>query len=177
MSTEDISQAIQRVRGLLARRPKAGMHIDEPAVARWEKDVRIVTQHENGTQVVSDLPAELGGSGTQVTPGWFLRAGLASCLATRIAMEAATAGIAITRLEVVAVSNSDARGLLGVPDETGAKVPPAPRGVRLEVSLSAPGIARERLQALVEESVRCSPVSAALANVVPVELRLESDSP
>jgi uncharacterized OsmC-like protein len=173
MTADTISQAIQRVRAVLARRPQRAIHVDDTAVARWERDVRVACHHENGTRIATDLPVELGGTGDQVTPGWLLRAGLASCLATRIAMGAAAAGIALIRLEVLATSTSDVRGILGMTGDLGEQISAEPREVRLQVRISAPGIPRERVQALIEESQRCSPVSAALGNAVPVVLHIE----
>ena len=92
MASQDIAAAMQRVESVLRRRPEVGLHDDAPATARWQSGTRVVSSHANGTQIVTDMPTELGGSGDQVTPGWLLRAGLASCLATRIAMAAAAAG-------------------------------------------------------------------------------------
>jgi uncharacterized OsmC-like protein len=173
---EQILKAMQRVRAVLARRPQAGIHADDPATARWDGGTRVVTRHAAGTQILTDMPAELGGEGNQVTPGWLLRAGLASCLATRIAMEAATAGILLTRLEVVAKSTSDARGLLGMMGESGEPVTPAPSEVQLEVSIDASDASPERLRAVIEASFRCSPVSAALERVVPVGLHVNIEA-
>jgi uncharacterized OsmC-like protein len=173
MTTEGIARAMQRVRAVLARRPEAGIHVDEPAVARWDQGMRIVVGEANGTQVATDMPAEIGGAGTGVTPGWLLRAGLASCLATRIVMEAAEAEIVITRLEVSAGGSSDVRGLLGMAGEDGAPITPAPRDLRLQVRMSAANVAPERIRTLVEHSVRCSPVSAALERAVSVELAVD----
>jgi uncharacterized OsmC-like protein len=123
-------------------------------------------------QVITAMPAELGGEGNQVTPGWLLRAGLASCLATRIAMEAAADGMHLKRLEVTAKSTSDVRGLLGIPGDEGQPVTPAPLHVRLDVSIAAANVSADRIQAMVEGSFRCSPVSAALEQQVAVELRV-----
>jgi uncharacterized OsmC-like protein len=173
MTAETISKALQRVRAVLARRPEAGVHVDEPATARWHEGMRVVTRHSNGRQITTDMPVELGGTGDQVSPGWLLRAGLASCLVTRIAMEAAVAAISLTRLEVIASSTSDARGLLGMTEDTGEKIAPQPSGVQLEVRIAAPNVPRERLEAMVEESFRCSPVSAAIEAAVPVSLRID----
>jgi uncharacterized OsmC-like protein len=173
MTTEGIAKAMQRVRAVLTRRPEAGIHVDEPAVARWDQGMRIIIGEANGTQVTTDMPVEIGGGGTGVTPGWLLRAGLASCLATRIVMEAAAAGISITRLEVSAGGSSDVRGLLGMADEDGVPITPAPRDLRLQVRMSAPNVAPEPIKTLVEQSVRCSPVSAALARGVAVELTVD----
>jgi uncharacterized OsmC-like protein len=175
MTAEGISRAMQRVRTILARRPEAAIHADESASAHWDTGMRVVARHANGTQVATDMPVELGGTGAEVTPGWLLRAALASCLATRIVMEAAAAGIVLARLEVIARSTSDARGLLGMMGQGGEDVPVAPYDVQLDVKISAPDAARERLKVMVEDSFRCSPVSAALERAVPVALNIDFD--
>jgi uncharacterized OsmC-like protein len=173
MTTEIISKAMQRVRTILARRPEAAIHADEPAIAHWERGMRVVARNGNGAQVMTDMPVELGGAGNEVTPGWLLRAALASCLATRIVMEAAAAGISLARLEVLAKSTSDVRGLLGMADEHDKPVTAAPYDVQLQVKIGAEDVPAERLQAIVEESFRCSPVSAAVEGTGRVELRVD----
>jgi uncharacterized OsmC-like protein len=173
MTAATLAQAIARVKTTLTRRPQTGMHADSPAIARWVQDCRVVCEDEKGTQIATDMPVQLGGTGDRVTPGWLMRAGLASCLATRIALGAAAEGIEITRLEVSARSTSDARGLFAIKGAAGEEISPGPCEVRLEVRINARDVPRERLQALIEESYRCSPVSAALENVVPIALRIE----
>jgi organic hydroperoxide reductase OsmC/OhrA len=173
MTSQKIAAAMQRVESVLRRRPEVGLHEDAPATARWERGTRVVSSHTNGAQLVTDMPAELGGGGDQVTPGWLFRAGLASCFATRIAMEAAAAAIELAMLEVVASSRSDTRGVFGMAEVSGEPVSPGPRDVQLIVKISAPGVAAERLQSLVEDCNSCSPVSAAVRNAVPVALRIE----
>jgi uncharacterized OsmC-like protein len=173
MTAVTILEAVQRVRTVLTRHPERGVHADEPAIARWQQGLRVVSTHANGTQIATDQPAQVGGSGDQVTPGWLMRAALASCLATRIAMEAAAEGIVLTRLEVTAASTSDARGLFGMTTEVGQPITPGPRELRLTVRIGATGVAPDRLQAIIDECNRCSPVSAALANAVPVVLQTE----
>jgi len=176
MTIEDIAAAVHRVESVLERRPATGIHDDAPATAQWQTGLRVVTRHANGTQMVTDMPAELGGTGDRVTPGWLFRAGLASCLATRIAMGAASVGIELTLLEVLASSRSDARGLLGMADVSGEPVGAGPRDVQLLVRIAAPGVSAETLQDLVEDSSRCSPISAAARDAVPVALRIEVEA-
>jgi len=176
MTIEDIAAAVQRVESVLKRRPTTGIHDDAPATARWQTGLRVVACHANGTQMLTDMPAELGGSGDQVTPGWLLRAGLASCLATCIAMAAAAVGIELTWLEVSASSRSDTRGLFGMMDISGEPVGAGPRDVQLIVRIAAAGVSAERLRTLVEDSNRCSPVSAAVRDAVLVDLRIEVDA-
>lgn len=95
MAAADIAKALQRVESVLRRRPDSGLNDDAPATARWDGGTRMVANHPSGKQVLTDMPAEIGGSGDQVTPGWLFRAALASCTATRIAMAAAAQGIAL----------------------------------------------------------------------------------
>jgi uncharacterized OsmC-like protein len=173
MGSPEIAAAMQRVESVLTRRPEAGLHEDAPATARWESGTRVVASHANGTQLLTDMPTELGGSGDQVTPGWLVRAGLASCLTTRIAMGAAAAGIELAMLEVLASSCSDARGIFGMPEPSGEPVCAGPREVQLLVRIAAPGVSSERLCVLVDECNHRSPMSAALRDAVPMTLRVD----
>jgi organic hydroperoxide reductase OsmC/OhrA len=173
MTSQKIAAAMQRVESVLRRRPEVGLHADAPATARWEGGTRVVSSHANGSQLVTDMPTELGGAGDQVTPGWLFRAGLASCFATRIAMEAAAAGIELSMLEVVATSRSDTRGIFGITELSGEPVGAGPRDVQLFVKISAAGVAAGRLQSLVKDCNSCSPVSAAVRDAVPVALQIE----
>ena len=176
MATHDIAAAMRRAESVLRRRPETGLHDDLPAIARWQSGTRIALSHTNGTQAQTDMPVELGGTGDQVTPGWLFRAGVASCLATCIAMRAAEAGIELSTLEVRAGSRSDLRGFLGMKDAMGEAVCAGPREVQLVVRIQARGIAPAQLQKLVEESHRCSPMPTALRNAVPVALRIDTDA-
>jgi len=170
----DIAAALKRVEKILLRSPKTGLHADAPATARWDGGTKVISSHANGTQFVTDLPTEMGGEGSAVTPGWLLRAGLASCVATRIAMAAATEGIELSALEIVASSRSDVRGLLEMADTNGERVTAGPSDVQLHVRIAAAdGTTAERLRSLVERSNRCSPVSCAVQDVTPIELRIE----
>src|ERR1700683_327866 len=176
MATKDIAAAVQRVESVLQRRPATGIHDDSPATARWQTGLRVVAGHANGTQMLTDMPTELGGSGDQITPGWLFRAGLASCLATCIAMDAAAEGIELAALEVLVSSRSDVRGFLGRAQSRGEPVDAGPSEVQLRIRISAGGVSPERLRLLVEESNRCSPMSAALRHAVPATLCVEVDS-
>jgi uncharacterized OsmC-like protein len=173
MTAQDLAAAIHRVETVLRRRPEMGLHDDAPATARWEDGTRIVASHANGTQVSTDMPTEVGGTGDRVTPGWLFRAGVASCATTSIAMAAAAKGIELTTLEVQVSSRSDTRGLLGMTDGDGEPVYAGPCDVRLLVRISAQGVPPERLRALVEDGYRCSPVPNAVVNTVPVDLRID----
>lgn len=176
MTTQrDLATAMQRAKKVLQRRPEVGMHDDAPAAARWESGTRVVASHANGTQMSTDMPDDLGGSGDRVTPGWLFRAGLASCSATSIAMAAAADGIALAALEVRATSRSDTRGLLGMADAEGEPVQAGPCDVQLRVRISAPGVSPERLRALVEDGLCHSPIPNAVRSATPLALHIDVD--
>lgn len=175
MTLRAISAAMDRLTTILQRRPDFGLHDDTRATARWEGGLRVVSRHENGTEVLTDMPAELGGGGAQITPGWLMRAGLAACTATRILMAAAVEEIELSLLEVSVISHSDMRGFFGMSDVDGAQVAAGPLDMALGVRISAPGVAADRLRALVEKGYRLSPVSDALCRAVPVSLRIDID--
>jgi uncharacterized OsmC-like protein len=132
--------------------------------------------HDNGTAIMTDMPAEIGGGGAGVTPGWLLRAALASCAVTRIAMLAAAEGLVLRTLEAEARSRSDARGLLGIGEADGRAVTPGPLDVQLHVRIGADGVAPERLRALVAASEPLSPITRALTTATPVALHVEVEA-
>jgi uncharacterized OsmC-like protein len=173
MPTTDLAAALQHVEAVLRRTPEEGLHDDAPATARWQGGTRVVAHHANGTQVESDMPAELGGTGDRITPGWLFRAGLASCAATSIALAAATRGIALQVLEVKAASRSDTRGLLGMAGDDGQPVYAGPGELQLQVRIAAAGVPAERLRALVADGCRCSPIPNAVQHASPVALHVE----
>jgi uncharacterized OsmC-like protein len=175
MTTQNIAEALQRVEAVLQRRPEVGLHDDAPAVAQWKSGTRFVASHPNGLQMPTDMPAELGGTGDQVTPGWLFRAGLASCSATSVLLAAAAEGIELSALEVKAVSRSDTRGLLGMSDATGKPVYGGPSDVQLLVRIAAHGVSPQRLRALVEEGIRRSPVPNVVTHTTPLALHVDVD--
>ena len=173
MSAEHIAAALQRVEAVLLRRPEAGLHGDAPASSRWAGGTRVVTRHDNGTEVATDMPGEFGGTGDQVSPGWLFRAGLASCAATSIAMLAASEGITLDLLETRVDSKTDSRGMLGMAAADGSVVAATPSDLQLGVRIAAQGVAPERLRALVEGGYGRSPVPCAVRAAVPLALHVE----
>src|SRR5919197_4553051 len=154
----DIRESILNVRSVLASKPDPGPAPDRPATAVIEDGLRCRTEGGHGWAVVTDMPAAVGGGAAAPTPGWLIRAALASCAATTIAMRAAELEIALTRLEVTAESETDMRGLLGIGDG----VPPGPQSARMRLRIAANGTDEQRLRELVEWADGHSPVGDAL---------------
>ena len=173
MGMEHIAASLERVASVLRRKPQAGLADDSEATARWHGGLRTSVRSDNGMSVATDMPTELGGEASSMTPGWLLRAGLASCSATRIAMAAAAEGITLQTLEVRATSRSDARGLLAIPEMDGSAVPAGPLAMALHVRISAPGVPESRLRALVASTATCSPVTGAVEQSLPVAMHVE----
>jgi uncharacterized OsmC-like protein len=173
MAAQDIARALARVRSVFQRRPGMALDDDAPATSRWMGGLRMMSSHANGTQLPTDMPAEFGGSGDQVSPGWMLRAGFASCTATCIAMAAAEQGIELEALEVQVKSRTDSRGTLGMPEVDGTEVPAGPRDMQVSVKIAARGASPQRLRALVELNYQRSPMARALHDATPVALQIE----
>ena len=176
MPLHDVGVAVKRVMAALQRRPEIGIHVDAPALARWESGTRVVTRSTNGMEVATDMPRELGGTGEQVTPGWLFRAGVASCAATSITIAAASAGIDLTALEVQVGSRSDARGLLGMSEPNEKPVYAGPFDVELHVTVAANGSTPDALKILVERCLSHSPVPCALLTATPFKLHVNVTS-
>lgn len=70
VTTERIATALRRLQSILRRRPAAAVAPDSAALSIWQGGGRVLTRPEHGTQILTDLPAALGGAGEHVTPGW-----------------------------------------------------------------------------------------------------------
>jgi hypothetical protein len=60
--------------------------------------------------------------------------------------------------------------------DSGEPVTPAPGEVQVELRIGASNVPRERLQAMIDSSLRCSPVSAAVERAVPVGLHVDIEA-
>jgi len=175
MSMQYIRQSLDEAARHFAANPTDAMSQDKPAIAVLESGLRCRTEGPNGATLVSDMAARLGGNGSAPSPGWFLRAALANCNATLMAMRAAQLGIALTRLEITVESESDDRGMLGLAD----RVPPGPLSIRTSIRIAAEGASEVQLRELVHWAEAHSPVNDAVRRAVPVttEVRVTRPAP
>lgn len=169
MSIQDIQQAVKGVVQYYTEYPERAISEDKPATAIVEDGLRGSATGSNGAQLVSDMPKGIGGGATAPTPGWLLRAALANCDATMIAMRAAELGITLTTLEVTVGSTSDNRGLLQIDDT----VPAGPLNVQVHIKLGGDGVSQEQLHQLAGWAERHSPVGDALSRAVPLKVSVE----
>ena len=164
MSSQQIRQSIEALASRFAANPQDAMCQDKPAVATLELGLRCKAVGPKGETLVTDMPGGVGGGNSAPTPGWFLRAALANCDATVIAMRAAQLGIELTTLEVTVGSQSDNRGLVSDTDS----VPAGPLSVHVRIRIGAEGVSAQVLHDIVRWAERHSPVADALRRAVPV---------
>jgi uncharacterized OsmC-like protein len=169
MSIARIQQSVEGLIGYLSAHPEKSRTTDQAATAVVEDGLRCRATGPNGATIVSDMPKAVGGGGAMPTPGWFLRAALATCDATVIAMRAAQLGVTLSTLEVTVDSESDNRGLVGVGDE----IPPGPLNVRTCIRIAAEGVAPERLQEIASWAAAHSPVADAIRRAVQTTVEVE----
>jgi uncharacterized OsmC-like protein len=157
-----IRSALETAAGYLAENPDNATELDTPATATLFDGLRCRVDGPFG-ELTTDMATSLGGGASGPSPGWLMRAALASCDATIVAMEAARAGIELTKLAVSVVSESDNRGVLGVGD-----APPGPLSVRVRIELAASNASEDELRELVHRAESRSAVADAVARAVPV---------
>ena len=169
MSTQEIQAAIENVAGFLEKYPEKARYTDSAATAVVEKGLRCRVDGPNGASMVSDMPEAIGGGATAPTPGWLMRAALANCDATVIALRAAHEGITLTTLEVTVDSESDDRGLLGLDEE----IPAGPYHMRTHIRIGTEGVPEEKLRSIIEWAEIHSPVADAISRAVPSTINVE----
>src|SRR5919204_5904522 len=154
---ETIRNAIETASDYLKENPDAAAATDAAATAVLEEGLLFRVAGPRG-EVRSDMAESVGGGATAPTPAWLLRAALASCDATLVAMEAARDGIELTDLPVTVSSESDFRGVLGVDDT----VHPGPLAIRVRIQLAAANATEDQLREIVQRAESRSPVRDAL---------------
>ena len=160
---ESIRTAIEQASNYLVEHPEAARASDAAATAICEDGLRFRIEGP-WSPLASDMSKSVGGEALAPSPGWLLRAALAACDATVVAMEAARDGIELTDLRVSVESESDFRGVLGVDPS----VQPGPLSMRIAYRLVASNASDEQLRAIVARAESRSPVRDALARAVPM---------
>jgi uncharacterized OsmC-like protein len=158
VSTAGVRQALETLTRLIHTEPAKAGAKNVPARARLLESLRCAVEGPNGESLYTDMPRPMGGAASAASPGWLLRAAVASCTATAIAMRSAMQGIDLTLLEVTVDSSSDHRGLLGMDDN----VPAGLDTVRVRVRIAAPGRTAAELRALAQWGDAHSPVGCTV---------------
>jgi len=144
VNAPDIRKAIDTLSATFSTDPGKARAKNAPATANLIDGLQCEVTGPYNARIVTDMPPAMGGAASGPNPGWFLRAALASCTATAIAMRAAKLGITLDSLELTVESESDARGLLGV-----GNISAALGAVKTRVKIrgdAAPEVLRELVQ-------------------------------
>jgi uncharacterized OsmC-like protein len=155
MSASIIRDAIEKTSRFIAEQPEKARSKNAPATARLLDGLRCEVTGPKGETVHTDMPPAMGGAASAPNPGWFLRAAMASCTATAIAMRAAKLGVDLTTLEVTVESTSDNRGILGLDDKVSAGL----SSIATRVRIGARNVPPDRLRDLAQWGDEHSPVA------------------
>ncbi|MCL4799467.1 MAG: OsmC family protein [Burkholderiales bacterium] len=162
MSAMGIREAIEKTAKGITEQPDKAKSKNVPATARLLDELRCEVRGPNGETVFTDMPSAMGGAASAPNPAWFLRAALASCTATAIAMRAARLGVDLATLEVTVESHSDHRGLLGLDDKVSAGL----SSLATHVKIGANEVPSDQLRELAQWGDQHSPV-ACTARIPP----------
>jgi uncharacterized OsmC-like protein len=168
MTTARIRGSMEGVIAYLEANPDDGPSTDPPAVAVRDGTLRFRATGPRGQEAFTDMAPAVGGDGSAPSPGWLLRAALATCDATVIAMEAARRGIELTTLEVEVESDSDDRGLFGIDG-----IPPGPVVVRTKVRIGAEGADEAAIREVLRAAEANSPVADAIRRAIDIRTEVE----
>jgi uncharacterized OsmC-like protein len=157
MSNDAVRQAVEKTAKLFESEPSKARVSTPPVTARLTSDLTFRIQGARG-EVQTDMPPAMGGQASAETPGWHMRAGLASCIATMIATRAAQLGISLKLLEVTILSEVDYRGVLGLDDS----IAPSMSNLRPQVKIAAEGVSSAALIDLVRWGEQHSPVARTI---------------
>ncbi len=169
MSTASISDALESIDKAIIADPDKARAKAAPATARLLEGLRFEVAGPKAATVYTDMPPAMGGGASAPNPGWLLRAAIASCTATVIAMRAARLGVDLKVLEITVESDSDVRGLLGLDDRVSAGY----SALRARVKIGADGVAPDELRGLVKWADEHSPVGCTVRKAPPISVDVE----
>jgi uncharacterized OsmC-like protein len=165
----NVAEAIATLTKVLSEQPEKAQTKNVPAVAVLHEGLKFQVTGPRGEKMLTDMPPPMGGTGSGVNPSWLLRAGLASCNATVIAMRAAQLGLQLKSLEVTVESESDNRGLLGLDDSASAGL----RNLRTKVKIAAEAATPAQLREIVAWAEAHSPVGCTIRQAPKVTTEVE----
>ena len=163
-----IADAVSRASDYLTEHPNEARYRDSRAHAHLVSGLLVEVTGPGGELLSTDMPVGIGGTATAPSPGWFLRAATASCVASLIAIRAAATGVVLRSVDVDVDSESDDRGILGLD----SAIPAGALSAKVVVSVDAPGLDREALEALAAWALEHCPVSDTIARAVPLSIEV-----
>lgn len=160
----EIRDAQERVIAVYRKKPNTAFSTTQ-ASAHIE-DGLTCTFRQGSREAVMDMSKVLGGDGKGPTPGFFIRAGLAGCVAIGIKLTAAREAIAIDTLDVDIEMDFDDSAMFGVGSNSAA-----PLETRFTITIKSPA-AWEKVTAMVDRALAIDPFFVALRDAQKVAARL-----
>ena len=167
MSNARVRESLERLHRVFLERPAAARKSNPPATATWQNGLRCEVTGTHGETLVTDMPTAMGGDGVGPNPGWLLRASMAACTATTIALRAARLGIPLRSLKVTVHSQSDARGLIGIDG-----ISTALSEMRMSIEIGADNVPGQQLLDLAAVGELHSPVNCTLREGPPLTVEV-----
>ena len=165
-----ITDAVAEASAYLTKHPDEARYRDSHARARLSDGLRVEVDGLGGEQLVTDMPRSIGGGAAAPSPGWYLRAAAASCVASLIGIRAAMTGLELPAdtVTVTVDSESDDRGIIGLDDA----IPAGALSMRVSVSVSEVSIDRATFEQVVRWAVDHCPVTDTARRAVPIEVEV-----
>ena len=157
-----IADAVAAASVYLTDHPAEARYRDSSARARLESGLVVNVTGPGGESLTTDMPAGIGGTASAPSPGWFMRAAAAACVASLIGIRAAATGATLRSVDVEVDSESDDRGILGLDPS----IPAGALSARVVVTIDAPGLDRATLESLAAWAVEHCPVTDTIARAV-----------
>lgn len=166
----EIADAVKRATSYLAEHADEARYRDSLARAVLSDGLRVEVSGPGGEGTRTDMPSGIGGSASAPSPGWYLRAAAASCVAALIGIRASTLGIDLPAgsVEVTVDSESDDRGILGIDDA----IPAGALSMKVSVAFGSSPAEPDALAALARWALDHCPVTDTVRRSVPIELEV-----
>ena len=161
-----VADAVAAASAYLSEHPDEARYRDSAAMARVTSGLAVAVTGPGGESLTTDMPKGIGGGSSVPSPGWYMRAAAASCVASLIAIRAATLGLTVGAIEVAVDSESDDRGILGLDDEIPAGA------ISMKIVASVGGVRDDARRDLVDWAVAHCPVTETIARAVPVTVEV-----
>jgi uncharacterized OsmC-like protein len=162
-----IAEAVANATAYLTEHPDEARYRDSVARARLTSGLIVEVTGPTGETLQTDMPTGIGGTATAPSPGWFLRAAAASCVASLVAIRAAATGVTLRSVEVEVDSESDDRGILGLDPA----IPAGALATRVVVSIATDSD-RGTSDAIARWAVQHCPVTESLGRAIPLEVEI-----
>ena len=168
MSDNPIGKAVENIEHYFSNLDDPGSRADLAATATIQTGLECRIESPDGKAINTDMPESVGGGGSANSPGWHLRAALASCDATLLAMRAARQGVELDQIQVTVETWSDGRGMFL--DEG---IVAGSTQMRLHFSIRSSSASANEVEELVRWVEAHSPVGSDITRAIELHSTLE----